>query len=219
MTLIRELRLATQASQATFASRLGVAIDSLRAWDAGRRSPPPEILDAARALASAGPDDRPLPLAVLSRLLGVSVCRLREAARDGRLRVTYETRVIFGQPIPRATREAGEAYKRDFYGKKARWVPRPAAPRPFPTVPTDYDRQLVQLRKQMSLSQAELALRVGAAGRAVVYQWETKKRKPSPLFWQRIVDVDAGHRERPDRPFEGRHTIKHLGTVSLRPHS
>ena len=28
---------------------------------------------------------------------------------------------------------------------------------------------------------------VGAAGKAVVYQWEARKRTPSPLFWQRII--------------------------------
>jgi hypothetical protein len=27
---------------------------------------------------------------------------------------------------------------------------------------------------------------VGAAGKAVVYQWETGRRKPSPVFWLRI---------------------------------
>jgi hypothetical protein len=27
---------------------------------------------------------------------------------------------------------------------------------------------------------------VGAAGKAVVYHWETGKRKPSPVFWLRI---------------------------------
>ncbi len=32
-----------------------------------------------------------------------------------------------------------------------------------------------------------LARLVGAAGKAVVYQWEARKRTPSPLFWQRII--------------------------------
>lgn len=208
MTPIRELRLATKASQATFASRLGVAIESLRAWDTGRRSPPSEVLEAARALAAAGPDHRPLPLAVLSRLLRVSVFRLREAARDGRLRVTYEKRVIFGQPIPRATREAGEAYKRDFYGKKARWIRPHASPRPFPTVPGDYDRRLITLRKRLSLSQTQLAHRIGAASKAVVYQWEARKRIPSPLFWQSIADLDAGVSTQLGEPSVGLKTLR-----------
>ena len=35
-------------------------------------------------------------------------------------------------------------------------------------------------------SQQQLAAKVGAAGKAVVYQWETGRRKPSPVFWLRI---------------------------------
>ena len=33
---------------------------------------------------------------------------------------------------------------------------------------------------------------MGAACKAVVYQWESQKRCPSPLFWQRIQDMEAG---------------------------
>ena len=39
--------------------------------------------------------------------------------------------------------------------------------------------------------QAQFAARVGAAQKAVVYQWESRKRCPSPLFWQRIRNVAA----------------------------
>ena len=42
---------------------------------------------------------------------------------------------------------------------------------------------------------AEFAARVGAARKAVVYQWESRKRCPSPLFWKRIQqirDADGG---------------------------
>ena len=31
---------------------------------------------------------------------------------------------------------------------------------------------------------------IGAAGKAVVYQWEARKRCPSPVFWCRIMDLD-----------------------------
>jgi len=186
MSVIRALRLDARASQVAFAARLGVSLESYRAWDVGRREPPSEILATARRLAAAGPDDRPLSLPTLARLLGVSVFRLREAARDGRLAVTYEWRVMFGHPIPRATRAAGDAYKLQFYGKKARWVARPVPPQVFATPPPDYDRRLVQLRERLSLSQSQLAQRIGAAGKAVIYQWESRKRRPSPLLWQRV---------------------------------
>ena len=39
----------------------------------------------------------------------------------------------------------------------------------------------------MQQRQAGFARLVGAAGKAVVYQWEARKRTPSPLFWQRII--------------------------------
>ena len=37
------------------------------------------------------------------------------------------------------------------------------------------------------LSQTQLATLVGAAHKAVVYQWEARKRTPSPVFWQRLA--------------------------------
>ena len=85
-------------------------------WDSGRRNPPPTVLDKAKELANAGSADRPLGLFELARMLGVSVYRLREAARDGRLAVTYDNRVVFGNLVPRATHAAGEMYKRMYYG-------------------------------------------------------------------------------------------------------
>jgi len=54
-------------------------------------------------------------------------------------------------------------------------------------VPADYDRQLVRLRLRLHLTQSELATRIGAAGKAVVYQWESRKRQPSIVFWRRVV--------------------------------
>ena len=42
----------------------------------------------------------------------------------------------------------------------------------------------------------------GAAGKAVIYQWESRKRQPSPVFWTRIdqlrADADAAGREARD---------------------
>jgi DNA-binding transcriptional regulator YiaG len=186
MSAIRACRVATNLSQAAFAERLGVGLESYRTWDAGRREPPPEVLAAAEVLAATGAGDRPMPLPALARVLAVSVFRLREAARDGRLAVTYERRVMFGHPIPRATRAAGEAYKRQFYGKRARWVARPTPPPRFAAAPPDFDRRLRDLRRRLALSQTQLAHQIGAAGKAVIYQWESRRRRPSPVLWQRI---------------------------------
>lgn len=42
------------------------------------------------------------------------------------------------------------------------------------------------MRDELGLTQAQFAERVGAARKAVVYQWEAQKRCPSLVFWQRI---------------------------------
>lgn len=54
------------------------------------------------------------------------------------------------------------------------------------TVPANYAAALVGLRYRLGLSQQQLADRVGAASKAVVYRWESGKQKPSPVFWLRI---------------------------------
>ena len=70
------------------------------------------------------------------------------------------------------------------------------------TVPANYAATLVGLRRRLGLSQRQLAATVGAATKAVVYQWESSKRRPSPVFWLRIErlqrqlrDSCASHRK------------------------
>ena len=53
------------------------------------------------------------------------------------------------------------------------------APLTWASVPEDYDVQIRALRRAHGLSQAQLATLVGAAHKAVVYQWEARKRTPS----------------------------------------
>ena len=38
---------------------------------------------------------------------------------------------------------------------------------------------------------------IGAAGKAVVYQWEARKRTPSPVFWQRVQELKSVVRHHP----------------------
>jgi DNA-binding transcriptional regulator YiaG len=189
MTELREIRLNSRLSQAAFAKRLGVGDESYRAWDSGRRPIPTSVLARARTLrvpalaASMG-------LPALSKLLGVSVFRLREAARDGRLIVTYGNRTVFRRPIPRATLEAGQSYKRVFYGKRRRRVETPVPPDLFKDPPPDCASRIRSIRGRLNLTQTALALRIGVAGKAVVYQWEARKRSPSPLLWRRLEDLE-----------------------------
>ena len=56
--------------------------------------------------------------------------------------------------------------------------------------------QIRTFRRARGLSQGQLATLVGAARKAVVYQWEARKRTPSPPFWQRIA---ARHQHLPER--------------------
>jgi DNA-binding transcriptional regulator YiaG len=191
VTKLRELRSRTTLSQTEFAAWLGVPTETFRVWDAGRRPVPNEVLDRAREVAEAMSPGRRYGLPELSRLLGVSVFRLREAARDGRLVVTYANRAVYGRPLPRATLAAGEAYKRDYYGKRARWSQMPPAPELLAPVPPNYDQVLRELRALRCLSQTELAMAIGAAGRAVIYQWETRKRRPTSSFWRRILRLST----------------------------
>ena len=41
----------------------------------------------------------------------------------------------------------------------------------------------------MGLTQASFVAHMGAARKAVVYQWESRKRCSSPVFCQRIIDL------------------------------
>ena len=52
-----------------------------------------------------------------------------------------------------------------------------------------------RLRGRLGVSQAQCAALLGAARKAVVYQCESRKRCPSPVFWARIealISGDAG---------------------------
>ena len=191
---LRECRLASGKSQAAFAAMLGVSPESYRTWDAGRRATPPQVMARARALATHREDHARLPLPVLALLIGVHVKTLRAAARDGRLPVTYDTRTTFRRLRARATPAAARAFRRSYYGRQVRPTDRRDPPS-WASVPEDYDAQIRALRRARGLSQAQLATLVGAARKAVVYQWEARKRTPSPLFWQRIT---ALHRRLPE---------------------
>ena len=125
----------------------------------------------------------PLSLDQLASELGIHQRTLRAAARTGRLDVQFASRSVFGRPVRYATRAAGarfmEIHYRLFAGQEI-------CPAPLPTVPPDYHQRLKALRHRLGFSQQALAHRVGAAGKAVVYQWESRQRVPSAVFWQKV---------------------------------
>jgi ribosome-binding protein aMBF1 (putative translation factor) len=132
-----------------------------------------------------------LPLETLARLIDVHVRTLHAAAKDGRLRITYDTRTTFRRLRSRATLDDAETFRHAYFDR-AVWPEQPA-PLTWGQIPPDYADQIRAVRRQLGLTQTQLAARVGAARKAVVYQWESRKRCPSPLFWQRIRDLSAAN--------------------------
>ncbi len=183
---LRECRIALGKSQAAFAALLSVSAESHRTWDVGRWATPPLVMVRARVIATHRDDHELLPLPVLARLIGVHVKTLRSAARDGRLPVTYDTRTTFRHLRARATPAAARAFRRSYYRRMVHPDDR-RTPLTWASVPRDYAEQIRALRRARGLSQAQLATLVGAARKAVVYQWEAEKRTPSPVFWQRLT--------------------------------
>ena len=181
---LRDLRRAIDLKQDEFAALLAVPLETLRTWDSGRRPPLVHILQRARKVVADRPRDTELlSLDQLARELGVHQRTLRAAARTGRLDVQYSLKSVFGRPVRHATRVAGarfmETHYRLFAGQQF-------CPAPLPSVPVDFDQRLKRLRRRLGFSQHVLARRIGAAGKAVVYQWESRKRVPSPVFWQKV---------------------------------
>lgn len=167
---------------------LGVSLESYRTWDSGRREAPQDVLDRACGVAVQPDRDVPMPLSALAQALQINKGTLRAAAHDGRLAVTTQAPGS-GKPMLVATRKAGEAFKRTFYERTTKFTARPPAPDLVALAPDDFDRQLVALRERLRVSQTELARRVGAAGKAVVYQWESRQRRPSPILWRRVMHL------------------------------
>jgi hypothetical protein len=117
---------------------------------------------------------------------GVHARTLRQAARDGRLKVSYSRESFFGKQKPLATRTAMEMFIRLYYRQTTRSSIRPSRPRVI-VVPENYHAVLIGLRRRLSLTQAAFAAAVEAANKSVVYQWETRRRVPSPVFWKKAM--------------------------------
>ena len=190
MTDLRELRRAASLSQHDFAALMSVPVNTFRMWDCGRRPVPAPMLHRARAvLAQHARQTELLSLGQLADELHVHLRTLQAAVRTGRLEAHFTVKSVFGRPRRFATRAAGERFMATHY---RRFAGQQTCPSPLPTVPDDYDQQLRILRRRLRLTQDGLARRTGAAGKAVIYQWESRKRTPSPVFWERILRL--GHR-------------------------
>jgi len=183
---LRQLRRNANLSQQQCAELLGVPVNSFRMWDSGLRPIPCGVIERVTvSLTEHARDTEPLSLDQLASEFGIHQRTLRAAARRGRLTVQFSSRSAFGRPIRRATRQAAAAFVERYYKKSySRFALKPSAPQTH--VPSDYARRLRSLRRKLGLTQAQLATRIGAAGKAVIYQWESNKRHPSPVFWRVI---------------------------------
>jgi DNA-binding XRE family transcriptional regulator len=160
-------------------------------WDSGLRTIPRGVVERARlAVYRHLRDTELLTLDQLATETGVHQRTLRAAARTGRLTVQFSPRSAFGRPIRRATRRALIDFMARYYKKSySRFALKPQSP--VILVPTDYAPRVRTLRTALGLTQAQLAARIGAAGRAVIYQWESEKRRPSPVFWKIVTELSV----------------------------
>ena len=187
---LRQCREALRLSQANFAAQLGVSLETYRTWDSGRRPVRLEMLTRANELALRHNPHELLSFETLARLIHVHVRTLHAAAKDGRLRFTYDTRTTFRRLRSRATLADAETFLHAYF-ERAVWPKERPAPLTWRQIPPDYADQIRRVRQRLGLTQTQLAARVGAARKAVVYQWESRKRCPSPVFWERIRELSA----------------------------
>jgi DNA-binding transcriptional regulator YiaG len=190
---IRDIRQATGYSQRSFAARLEIRFETYRAYDSGRRLVPREIVEHATSILRQHRRDTELfTLDILAREYHIHARTLRTAARDGRLTVQHSNRAVFGRPIRFASREAIDEFVRRHYRHRySRFAP-PIMPHRLPAMPSNFASRLIGLRLRLRITQGELSRRIGAASKAVVYQWESRKRTPSPEFWRRIEQLRGG---------------------------
>lgn len=194
MNALRELRLNAGLSQRDLAALLDVPLNTFRMWDSGLRRPAEHWVVRARAAVHKETRQRQLlPLSELANELGVHIRTLQAAVRMGRLEAQFSVRSVFGRPIRLVSRAAGQRFLVTHYRCVGR---RPFCVPPLPVVPNDYHERLRKLRARMHWTQTALARRIGAAGKAVVYQWESRQRTPSPVLWQRVLQLEGSPRSR-----------------------
>jgi DNA-binding transcriptional regulator YiaG len=197
MSELRQLRRDADLSQRDFADLLDVPLNTFRMWDSGLRPTPARMLLRARAAVQHHTQQTELsPLRELAKEFRVHLRTLQAAVRTGRLAASFSAKSVFGRPKRLATRAATEQFMMSHY---RRFSGQAICPAPLPTVPHDYPHRLRALRRRLRLTQDALARRVGAAGKAVIYQWESRKRTPSPVLWQRVVRLEHGGPSRAER--------------------
>src|SRR5712671_663986 len=114
-SVLREIRTRLGLSQAECATALGVALETLRTWDSGRRPAPKAVVIQAQTLTAKRPRHDRVPLQVLADEFHVHVRTLRAAAHDGRLAAKFSPRSYFGKLTATATRESAARFMARWY--------------------------------------------------------------------------------------------------------
>ena len=195
VTPLRAIRRELGLTQAEHAELIGVPVNTFRMWDSGLGVTPLEALTRSQDRVSRQIRDAELvDLKTLADESDLSIHTVRAAVRTGRLEAVFSTRSVFGRLRRTATRAAAAKFLAVHYRRPAR-LSRPTPPK-FPTVPDNFDDLIAELRQGLRLTQEGFAKALGAAGKAVVYQWESRKRRPSAIFWARITSI------RPSKQYE-----------------
>src|SRR5258705_3830825 len=97
---LREIRTRLHLSQAECAASLGVAFETFRAWDSGRRTAPAAIVRRAQTLEAKQPPPDRVPLQDFADELHPHVRTSCAAAHDVRLAPTYNPPTHFGKTAP-----------------------------------------------------------------------------------------------------------------------
>ena len=99
---LRQCRYAFALSQSSFAAELGVALETYRTWDSGRRLVRLEILTRARTLALRRDPQALLPLDTVALLINVHVRTLHECQGGAmfKLRNAKQRRISVDRTVP-----------------------------------------------------------------------------------------------------------------------
>jgi DNA-binding XRE family transcriptional regulator len=179
----REVRSRLHLSQPQFAALLGVSTETYRTWDSGRRLVPDAWLDKARAVAAINDPDRLWSLQELATNSAFMFGRCEMPRAPVGLRSSTKTVSCFAIRYPeRRWRPVGSSWS-DILQTVVLAIRIKASHARAAYCPFRLESSTCADPTRTRLTQARLAEQIGAAGKAVVYQGESRKRKPSPAFW------------------------------------
>jgi DNA-binding transcriptional regulator YiaG len=203
VTELRVCRRQLGLSQSELANALRVPRNSLRMWDSGLRPTPDGMLERARVVAAeAVREQQPLTLPALAKQLKRAPPHASSSRANWTPRSALLAAIGVWSPATVLNTRRRKSISANVYYK--RYGGQPAGCFEVPARgPNRCRRHLRELRRRLRISQRDLAELVGASNKAVVYQWESGKRRPSPVFWDRVLALtQQAHRLGPSVKIE-----------------